>query len=446
MRLIMNKIAVVASTEFGSAVRTKSFIVSILMLPVIWGGAIAVQIFASKADTKPRPFAVIDRTGTLFPVIEKAAEARNASLVTKDGKLSASKFEPSLEKETSKSIDETRLALSDRVRKGEVFAFVEIPSDVFEVNDKTPPKILYHSDNPNYFELREWVNAIVNTEVRSHRYRAAGLDPAVTQRLEQHVPVENLGLLSRLAPSDSSSPGQASGIKAAEKVDPVRTFAVPGVLMFIVFMIVMTSTPQLLNSVIEEKMSRISEVLLGSATPFEIMMGKLLGNVGLALILAFLYVSAGYGVAAYYGYADAVPPHLLALLAFFLLLAIFFYGSLYMAVGSGCSELKDAQSLMMPVMLLSVLPAFVWTAVITNPSSPISVGMSLFPPSTPFLMLLRMALHPAPPLWQVVLSVVLTTLTAIGTVWAAGKIFRTGILMQGKAATFAEMARWVMAK
>ena len=98
-----------------------------------------------------------------------------------------------------------------------------------------------------------------------------------------------------------------------------------------------------------------------------------------------------------------------------------------MAVGAACNELKDAQSLMMPVMLLSMFPVFVWTAVLQNPSSPLSVGMSLFPPASPFLMLMRLALRPAPPAWQVGLSVVLTTATALFCIWAAGKIFRTGL-------------------
>jgi ABC-type Na+ efflux pump permease subunit len=137
---------------------------------------------------------------------------------------------------------------------------------------------------------------------------------------------------------------------------------------------------------------------------------------------------------------------LIAALALFLFLAILLYGSLYMAVGAACSELKDAQSLMMPVMLMSMLPVFVWMTVLKNPSSPLSVGMSLFPPASPFLMLMRMALRPAPPVWQVGLSVVLTALTATVCIWGAGKIFRTGLLMQGKAPSFAELARWVMAK
>jgi ABC-2 type transport system permease protein len=101
---------------------------------------------------------------------------------------------------------------------------------------------------------------------------------------------------------------------------------------------------------------------------------------------------------------------------------------------------------MMPIMLLSMLPLFVWTAVILNPSGPLAVGMSLFPPATPFLMMLRMSLRPSPPMWQVGLSVVLTLCTVIGAVWASGKIFRTGLLMQGKAPSFAELARWVIAR
>ena len=124
-------------------------------------------------------------------------------------------------------------------------------------------------------------------------------------------------------------------IKAAEKVDPIRTAVVPAVLMFVMFFVIMTSTPQLLNSVIEEKMSKISEVLLGSITPFELMMGKLLGNTGIAMVLAALYVGGGYAVAAYYGYADVVSPGLLVGLGLYLVLAILLYGSLYMAVGLG---------------------------------------------------------------------------------------------------------------
>lgn len=448
----MDKIKLIAANEFGAAVRTKAFLVGVLMLPILMGGSILIQVvLAERADTKPRRFAVIDRTGTIYPTIRTVASLWNDVVAGKlkidDPRLEVVKnrrrtsagprFEPSLVTATGKSPDALRLELSDQVRKGELFAFVEIPEEIIDPKGKTDVKILYHTDSPNDDALLRFLEAAINGDVRLRRFQAAGINPLSAERLSRPVPTEVLGLLTR---------GNDGQIRPAEKVDKVRTFVVPAVLMFVVFMVVMTTTPQLLTSVIEEKMSRISEVLLGSVSPSELMMGKLIGNVGVALVLATLYVAGGYAAAAYYGYADVVSATDLLALAFFVTVAVILYGSLYLAVGSACSEMKDAQSLMMPVMMLAMLPAFCWTMIINSPGSPVSVGLSLFPPATPFLMLLRMLLHPSPPAWQVGLSLVLTSLTTLACVWVAGKVFRTGILMQGKAATLGEMVRWVMAK
>jgi ABC-2 type transport system permease protein len=416
------------------------------------GGSILLQtVVADRVDTKPRRFAVVDRTGAIYPTIQAVAAAWNdvvegksklddprlAGMSSRRRKSVGPRFEPSLVTETGRSPDEVRLELSDRIRRGELFAFVEIPEGVLDPKGQADAKILYHAENSNDDTLTRFLEAAINGDVRLRRFQAAGIDPLAAERLSRPVPTEVLGLLSR---------GPDGRIKPAEKVDRVRTFVVPAALMFVVFMIVMTTTPQLLNTVIEEKMSRISEVLLGSVSPFELMMGKLIGNVGVAVVLAAIYCAGGFAVAAYYGYADAVTPSAVLALAFFVVVAVVLYGSLFMAVGSACSELKDAQSLMMPVLILAMLPVFCWTIILNNPNSPTSVGLSLFPPATPYLMLLRMLLNPAPPAWQVGLSVVLTTLATLTCVWAAGKVFRTGLLMQGKAATLGEIARWVMAK
>ena len=101
---------------------------------------------------------------------------------------------------------------------------------------------------------------------------------------------------------------------------------------------------------------------------------------------------------------------------------------------------------MTPVMLAVILPMLIWPVILKNPNGLLAVGLSLFPPATPMLMTLRLALQPGPPLWQPLLALVLTTATTLACVWAAGKVFRTGILMQGKSATFREMLRWVLTK
>jgi ABC-type Na+ efflux pump permease subunit len=444
----LRKVWVVASTEFGSAIRTKSFLIGLLLLPVIMGVSVLLQTFvASRVDTKPRRFVIEDHSGVLYAAIEEAAQAHNNLAPEERGKNARPQFLPEPAPARPSTGDAARadlaLALSDRIREGTLDAYVEIPANILEpAAPGTKGRTLdYHSNNPNDDIVRNWLTAVVNNAVRSRRFRAAGLDQHLAARLSQPVTIENLDLVERTDPG-----GTGPSVKSAEKVDQIRTAVVPAALLFIMFFVIMTSAPQLLNSVIEEKMSRISEVMLGSVTPFELMMGKLLGNAGIAMLLAILYVGGGLAVAAYHGYADVISPGLMAALVLFLILAILLYGSLYMAVGSACSELKDAQSLMMPVMLMSMLPVFVWTAVLKNPESPLSVGMSLFPPASPFLMLMRLALRPAPPVWQVGLSIILTTLTALFIVWAAGKIFRTGLLMQGKPPSFAELARWVMAK
>jgi ABC-2 type transport system permease protein len=215
--------------------------------------------------------------------------------------------------------------------------------------------------------------------------------------------------------------------------------------MLLVFFPVMTITPQLVNAVIEEKMSRICEVLLGSVTPFELLLGKLLGAGGVSVVIAFTYSAGAYGAATYFGYADIVSVGLLAEFAVFLALAMMLFGALYLAVGSACSTLKDAQSLMMPVVLLTMIPMMMMGAIIRAPESTLAVAASLFPFSAPFVMLMRAAGNPPAPLWQVLLSIVTTSASTVGVVWAAGRIFRTGLLMYGKTPTFMDLVKWVKA-
>jgi ABC-2 type transport system permease protein len=431
------KVWVVASTEFGTAVRTKAFIVGLLLMPLLVAVSIGLQFLMKRVDTSPRNFAVIDRSGWLYPVIESAARERDEAAARAGWKQPP--FQPSAV--AAAGGDAQLLELSDRVRRGELFAFVEIPEDVAKPSGEAAVK--YYSDTPNDNDLMRWLGGIINDQIRSRRFRDAGIDREVADRLSRPVATDNLGLLSRAA---AASAGQPGAVQAAEKVDLVRTMAVPAGLMFTLFMVVMATAPQLLNTVLEEKMSKISEVLLGSITPFELMMGKLLGNLAIALLLAAIYVGGAFGVVIYYGYGTVLTPSIVAILTLFLTLAVLIYGSLYMAVGSACSELKDAQSLMMPVMILSIVPAWVWFPVVQNPAGPMSVGLSLFPFFNPYQMLMRMALSPAPPAWQVILSIVLTTATSVACVWAASKIFRVGLLMQGKPPSFRELAKWVVAK
>ena len=254
------------------------------------------------------------------------------------------------------------------------------------------------------------------------------------QRLTAPVRVDQLGLVAR----------DASGRTAAAKqVDRARAQGVPFVFLILMFLTIMSSAPQLLNSVIEEKMSRVSEVLIGSVTPFELMMGKLVGGAAVCVLLATIYVVGALGVANYWGYGDAVSPSQLAWFAFFLVMAVMLFGSIFVAVGAACTDLKDSQNLMTPVMLIMMLPMITAGSILRAPDGMVATVLSLIPTATPFLMMLRISMHPGPPAWQVALSAVFVLATVLFCVWAAGRIFRTGLLMQGKSASLSEMIRWV---
>ena len=432
MRRSFDKILAVAETEFRSMVRSKAFLISVLILPVVMlGMSFAQKQLAERADTRPRRFAVVDPSGRYYDLLEAAARQRNLAVADPAAhKASKPPFEP-VRTSSAAAPDELRLELSDRVRKEELFAFVEIPAQ------PDRDKLRYCSDHPAYDELREWLTHTLDDAIRADRYRAAHLPPELVDALSRHVGADALGLWTR------DSDGR---VHPAEKLDVVRTVVVPVVPMFLLFFFVVISVPQLMNSVLTEKMSRISEVLLGSLSPTELMAGKLLGSVAVSLLLGALYLASGLMVASRLGFAGAVPPALVAWFLVFLVLAMLLYGSAAMAVGAACSDVKEAQNLMLPVMLPIMLPTFVAGAIIESPSSPLAVGLSLFPPATPLAMLLRVGLHPAPPLWQVALGAVLTLFTTAACVWAAGRVFRVGLLMQGKSAGFGQMVRWIFSR
>ncbi len=436
----MNKTLLIAGNEFSAFVRSKAFIISVLFAPAIMGISVVIQkVVQDHVDTTERKFAIIDATGQLAAALETAARARNAEFAdTSDREALGGSFTPEIAE--GDSLPELRLKLSERIRDDDLFAFIEIPANILQTN-APPEAVRYYSDEPTYRNLPRWLEATLSAEVRDLRFAAANIDAAARHKFRQldiSVKISPMGLVER----DSES----GKIAAAQKVDKVRAFIVPIALMILMYIIVLTSTPNILNSVLEEKMSRISEVLLGSVSPMQLMLGKLIGCLWIAGILALLYLGSALGAAHYHGYGDAVPPAQLAWFAIYLLLAIFFFGSLFIAIGAACSDIKSAQAAMMPVMMLVIMPLMAFPIILKNPNGNVAVALSLFPPATPLLMTLRLALQPGPPLWQPILALVLTCGTTLGIVWAAGKVFRTGILMQGKSASLREMARWVFTK
>jgi ABC-type Na+ efflux pump permease subunit len=208
-------------------------------------------------------------------------------------------------------------------------------------------------------------------------------------------------------------------------------------------MSVMGSGQGLLTTMIEEKSSRVVEVLLSAVSPMQLMAGKLLGHMGISLLAMSLYIGLGLLGLASFSLFGLLDPSLIFYLFLFFVLSFFMIGSLMMAAGAAVNELREAQSLMMPMMLILMAPWFLWVPISRDPNSTLSVVASFIPPVNTFAMLLRMASTSPPPAWQVWLSVGVGVIGVIGAVWVAAKIFRIGLLMFGKPPDFRTLVRWV---
>lgn len=438
----MRKILAVAKVEYLIAVKSKAFLIGVIMTPVFLLGGIAAQaLLEDQVDKTDRHCVIVDRSGLLFPIIQQSNEWRTQNEVhetTADGerKQVRPKFVFSAFPD-SPDLPQVHADLSARVESGELIGYAIIDREILDADEtaaRAGHRLAYHTNTPSDLGLAKWLEYVVNREVQRLRFEQAGLDQKLVQELSRNVQLTSLGLVK---------PGDAS---AAEQNSKLRTFALPMAAMALIFMMIMMTAPTLLNQVLEEKIQKISEVLISSVTPFQLFLGKLVGTVFVAITLSGVYLTAIYVATQHLGIAHLIDPVLYAWFYFFLILALFMYGSIFSAIGASCNEIKDAQSLMMPAMLVLMIPFFTFSVVLQSPNSALATGLSLFPPATPIIMMLRIVLEPGPLLWQLLLGVLLTIGFTILCVAAAGKVFRIGILSQGQTPTVLRMMKWIVAR
>ena len=214
--------------------------------------------------------------------------------------------------------------------------------------------------------------------------------------------------------------------------------------MLLMFMVIFMASQPMLESVLEEKSQRIAEVLLGSANPFQLMMGKLFGTVAGSLTIFAIYLGGVYAIATYRDWVGLIPFEIVPWFIVFQITGVLFYAAIFMAVGASVSQLKEAQSLLLPVWMMLMAPLFVWIMIVRDPQGPIAMAMSFFPPTAPTTMVLRLATGQTIATWQPIVSLIVTLLATIAMVVLAGRIFRVGILWQGKTPRLSEICKWAL--
>jgi ABC-2 type transport system permease protein len=240
----------------------------------------------------------------------------------------------------------------------------------------------------------------------------------------------------RVTPSTVDASGEHTSNRVAATLLPMF-------FLMLMLVAVMTAGQQLMTSTIEEKSSRVVEVLLAAVSPTQLMAGKILGQLGVGLLMLGIY--AGVGLLALFSFALAGLVDAWQLFCFlvFFLIAFMVLASLMAAVGAAVNELREAQTLMTPIVLVAVLPMMLWMPISRDPNSLLATVLSMLPPFNSFVMVLRLTSNTPPPAWQVWLSMGIGVLSVFAAIWFAGKVFRVGLLMHGKPPNFATLLRWV---
>jgi ABC-type Na+ efflux pump permease subunit len=454
----MKKTIQVALREFWATVATKGFVIGIFLPPLLGAVMIPLMVILMRgaAPKINGHVAIIDRSGAVVEGFKKelspdAVAERMARIFDKGasaakGMASDKMVKQGIEQAMGAANVEVRvlppetdpeMARQEVLSAGDVsrssttdtrLAVVVIPAEIVRPVEGTTPAGYQVLHSPKL--AIQWIGLIDDAARRAvveARIRAAGLDPVKVREL--------------------SNPPRGE-VKSVTKDGDVKTneiakLFVPAAFMFLIWIAVLTSGQYLLTSTIEEKSSRVMEVLLSAVSPMQLLTGKIAGQACVGLLILVVYASAGIVALISATMFDLIDPMMLVYLVVYFMIAFASMACLFAAVGSAVSDIREAQSLIGPVMIVLVIPMALWMPILQNPNSTFAQIVSFIPPISPFVMILRLAGTESVPVWQIPATMLLGFVTVYVMAWMAAKIFRIGVLMYGKPPNLPTLIRWI---
>ncbi len=488
------KTLMIAGREVRENVRTKGFWIGIMLLPAILCIAFVAPLFLRKLkDT--RAFVVVDHSGWVARAVDARAAAEDLGRVLttvtgwrRDGGSRADRLPAPLLEAVERierspgdavvaqsaveslrewwsdiSPDEARQfgsglgrarfrrvpedesasdleSLNRRVASDELFGYFVVPAD--PVRDDAVVRFV--SKNITDEALRDWFTRLAGEEVRARRLAAQRITPEVAAQVERPVQVA----VTRL-----DDEGRETDVDAR---DLLRAWA-PAAFTYVLWMAVFALSQGLLISTVEEKSSRVIEVLLSSVSSRQLLAGKILGDLMTGLITVAIWAGCFLLVAFFLpDIADrwfglgrieldltsiATDPTLIASFLFYFLLAYLFYATLLVGIGSLCNTVQESQNLMAPVMVLMMVPLMVAISLPQDPNSSLARVLSYVPPFTPFVMMGRAAA--SPPMSEYVVTTLLLLAAIAGILVVIARVFQRGILSTDKRPPMREVMRWI---
>jgi len=417
------RIYAVIRREYLERVRTKAFWISTLVVPLFLAAVMILPAWLAARGGGEFTVAVLDLSGQR---IEAVREEVGRLLADDEEKLVITLLaqEPGTEHEA------TRERIKTAVQAKDFDGMLVLPADL--LGEGRPE---YVAPNVAAFKLLTVLERAVNNVVVAERLTGAGLDPEAVRELTKRVELKTFKL----------------GKGGEETSDQGQTFLLAYVFMMIIYVTVLMYGIYVMRGVLEEKSSRVVEVVISTLKPFELMLGKILGigAVGLTQFLIWAVLMAAVtapGAAAAVGIdgleLPSIPGQLLAFFVVYFVLGFLLYGTLYAGIGAAFDTEQEAQNFQGVVTMFLIVPLVLMMQILNQPDGTLSVVLSLIPFFTPMLMFLRMTLSPVPP-FQLAASVVLMVAAILACTWLVAKIYRVGILMHGSKPKWKDLVRWV---
>ncbi len=409
----IKKILAVARWEFIEKVRTKAFIISLVVTPLfIILMSVVPTLLMTKPDTTTTKIGIIDETGEVSSVL-------NNELLEKfklpDGKAN---YEVISIPVTGRS-EANKMVLQDQIS-----SYIVIDSSIVRSR-----KFEYVSQNVSNFKEIERLQSTVKDIVVSNELQRNGVNPGLVKEVSKPIDLETVKL---------SKTGEA------EKTEAGSGFLIGYAFIFVLALFILTSGQLLVRSVVEEKSNRIVEVLLSSATPDEIMTGKILGLSLLGLTQLAVWASIGVAFAGQLAAFLTIPDNIWWEVVFFVL-GFLFYSSIFVMAGAPVTTEQEAQQATQYVSMLLFFPIIFAFLVIQNPNASYLKILSLIPLLTPTMMAFRIPVQ-SPETWELLAGTLILLASTYFCMIAAGRIFKIGILVYGKRPSLKELFRWATKK
>lgn len=427
----MTKFLAVVKREYMQRVRAKMFIVSTILLPMVMSLFGLVPALILSIEASAMRVAVIDETGKMYEHLDRALindasqQERSPNEQRRRG-FASFVLEPV---DTHQPIEEIRADLEKRLHSRDLEGYLILPPDFLSRSQAE-----FFNRNPGDLFSFRLLESALNRAVREQRLIEARVDTRTREELFKPVTLEAIKVGA-----------------AGQERDSGGGFALVFGIGFIMYLSILMYGQVILGAVIEEKETRIAEILFSSVKPFTLMMGKLVGVSLVALTQLALWGTA-FSVFALYGVnllasqgvkasIPSVPFSHYIYFALFFLLGYFIYATIYALVGSMVTTAQEGGQLAMPIILILVVSFYLFLPVSRSPDSPFAFWVSMIPFSAPVAMLVRIVTQ-TPPFWQIALSLLIGFGSVLVIMWIASRVYRVGMLMYGKRASLPEALRW----